>query len=213
MIAATADGGEGSGKAGGTESSSDLSKLSSKSAKERRNRRRKRKEEEGKGVDGKFPKSESQDSIKKAHCRFSVGANQLNYDMRCSSAHQVQYDLFKYICFMRNIYILLSAVYHFLHFIFHYLYPFHHCGHCETVKNNETIYKHFNSVFFYRLWKGFLLFFSRVINYSDSSAKPLRQQQCLNPCLFQWPVYKQISTFKISSGELNTPVCDKWSFN
>uniref|UniRef100_A0A3B4ZB52 Sodium channel protein n=1 Tax=Stegastes partitus TaxID=144197 RepID=A0A3B4ZB52_9TELE len=61
-----------SDKGGGTESSSDASKLSSKSAKERRNRRRKRKEEEGKGTDLKLPKSESQDSIKRARCRFSV---------------------------------------------------------------------------------------------------------------------------------------------
>ncbi|CAG09347.1 unnamed protein product, partial [Tetraodon nigroviridis] len=86
--AAAADGGEVSGKGGGTESSSDASKLSSKSAKERRNRRRNKKEEEGKGVDEKLPKSESQDSIKKARCRFSVDANLLNYDMKFSSAHQ-----------------------------------------------------------------------------------------------------------------------------
>lgn len=90
--AAAADGGEVGGKGGGTESSSDASKLSSKSAKERRNRRRKKKEEEGKGADEKFPKSASQDSIKKARCRFSVDANLLNYDMKFSSAHQVQYD-------------------------------------------------------------------------------------------------------------------------
>lgn len=78
---------------GGTESSSEASKLSSKSAKERRNRRRKRKEEEGRGADEKLPKSESQDSMKRARCRFSVDINQLNYDMKCSTAHQVQYDL------------------------------------------------------------------------------------------------------------------------
>lgn len=81
-----------SGKGGGAESSSDASKLTSKSAKERRNRRRKRKEDEGKGADEKLPKSESQDSIKKAHSRFSVDANLLNYDMKFSSAHQVQYN-------------------------------------------------------------------------------------------------------------------------
>ncbi|XP_040912356.1 sodium channel, voltage-gated, type I-like, alpha isoform X2 [Toxotes jaculatrix] len=86
--AAAAETKEVSDKPGGTESSSDTSKFSSKSAKERRNRRRKRKEEEGKGADEKFPKSESQDSIKKARCRFSVDANLLNYDMKCSSAHQ-----------------------------------------------------------------------------------------------------------------------------
>ncbi|XP_039673920.1 sodium channel, voltage-gated, type I-like, alpha isoform X2 [Perca fluviatilis] len=85
--AAAAEGGEASDKAVGPESSSDNSKLSSKSAKERRNRRRKMKEE-GKGGDEKVPKSESQDSMKKARFRFSVDANQLNYDMKCSSAHQ-----------------------------------------------------------------------------------------------------------------------------
>lgn len=89
--AAVAEGGGVDGKGGGAESSSDASKLSSKSAKERRNRRRKKKEEEGKGADEKFPQSESQDSMKKARCRFSVDANQLNYDMKFSFAHQVQY--------------------------------------------------------------------------------------------------------------------------
>lgn len=87
--AAAADGGEVGGK--GTENSSNASKLSSKSAKERRNRRRKKKEEEGKGADEKFPNLESQDSMKKARCRFSVDANLLNYDMKFSPAHQVQY--------------------------------------------------------------------------------------------------------------------------
>ncbi|KAM8749234.1 sodium channel, voltage-gated, type I-like, alpha isoform 1-T1 [Acanthopagrus schlegelii] len=86
--AATAEGGEASKKVTGTESSSEASKLSSKSAKERRNRRKKRKEEEGKGADEQFPKSESQDNMKKGRCRFSVDANQLTYDMKCSSAHQ-----------------------------------------------------------------------------------------------------------------------------
>ncbi|XP_031154177.1 sodium channel, voltage-gated, type I-like, alpha isoform X2 [Sander lucioperca] len=87
QAAAAAEGGEASDKAVGPESSSDNSKLSSKSAKERRNRRRKMKEE-GKGGEGKVPKSESQDSMKKARFRFSVDANQLNYDMKSSSAHQ-----------------------------------------------------------------------------------------------------------------------------
>uniref|UniRef100_A0A3B4V6V8 Sodium channel protein n=1 Tax=Seriola dumerili TaxID=41447 RepID=A0A3B4V6V8_SERDU len=86
--AAATEGGEVSDKAGGAESSSDASKLSSKSAKERRNRRKKKKEEEGKGAGEKFPKSNSQDSIKKARCRFTVEANLLNYDMKCSTAHQ-----------------------------------------------------------------------------------------------------------------------------
>ncbi|CAB1435050.1 unnamed protein product [Pleuronectes platessa] len=87
-ILASAETGEVSDKADGTASSSDLSKLSSKSAKERRNRRKKRKEEEGKDDEEKLPKSESQDSIKKGRCRFSVEANLLDYDMKCSSAHQ-----------------------------------------------------------------------------------------------------------------------------
>ncbi|KAG8000693.1 Sodium channel protein type 2 subunit alpha [Nibea albiflora] len=86
--AAAAECGEAAGRVGGIESSSDTSKLSSKSAKERRNRRRKRKEEEVKGGDERFPKSESQESIKKARCRFSVEVNRLNHDMKCSSAHQ-----------------------------------------------------------------------------------------------------------------------------
>lgn len=89
---AAAEEGEAAVRAGGTESSSDASKLSSKSAKERRNRRRKRKEEEGKE---KLPRSESQDSMRRAHFRFSMDANQLNYDMKISTAHQVQYDCLK----------------------------------------------------------------------------------------------------------------------
>uniref|UniRef100_A0A671XGQ0 Sodium channel protein n=1 Tax=Sparus aurata TaxID=8175 RepID=A0A671XGQ0_SPAAU len=86
--AAAAEGGEAGKKVTGTESSSEASKLSSKSAKERRNRRKKRKEEEGKGADEQLPNSESQDSMKKGRCRFSVDENQLTYDMKCSSAHQ-----------------------------------------------------------------------------------------------------------------------------
>uniref|UniRef100_A0A3B4F9R1 Sodium channel protein n=1 Tax=Pundamilia nyererei TaxID=303518 RepID=A0A3B4F9R1_9CICH len=88
LAAAAAVGGEAGDKVGGTESSSDASKLSSKSAKERRNRRKKKKEEEGKETEGKLPKSESQDSIQRARSRFSVDANLLKYDMKCSSAHQ-----------------------------------------------------------------------------------------------------------------------------
>lgn len=84
--AAVAETGEVGDKAGGIESSADTSKLSSKSAKERRNRRKKRKEEEGKGAE------ESQCSINRTRCRFSVDANPLNYDMKCSSAHQVRHD-------------------------------------------------------------------------------------------------------------------------
>ncbi|XP_069388610.1 sodium channel, voltage-gated, type I-like, alpha [Paralichthys olivaceus] len=86
--AASAETGEITDEAGGTESSSSVSKLSSKSAKERRNRRRKRKEEEGKEAEEKLPKSELQDNMKMARCRFSVDANLLNHDRKCSSTHQ-----------------------------------------------------------------------------------------------------------------------------
>uniref|UniRef100_K7F401 Sodium channel protein n=1 Tax=Pelodiscus sinensis TaxID=13735 RepID=K7F401_PELSI len=62
------------------ESSSEASKLSSKSAKERRNRRKKRRqkelsEAEDKGDVEKFPKSESEDSIRRKSFRFSVEAS------------------------------------------------------------------------------------------------------------------------------------------
>ncbi|XP_034461482.1 sodium channel, voltage-gated, type I like, alpha b isoform X3 [Hippoglossus hippoglossus] len=89
--AAATESGEYSGRGGPTaESSSGTSKLSSKSAKERRNRRKKRKqreEEEERGV-RKFHKSESEDSIKRSSFRFSVDANRLSYEKRCSSPNQ-----------------------------------------------------------------------------------------------------------------------------
>ncbi|XP_033954757.1 sodium channel, voltage-gated, type I like, alpha b isoform X2 [Pseudochaenichthys georgianus] len=74
-----------------SESSSGMSKLSSKSAKERRNRRKKRKqreEEEERGGRDKFHKSESEDSIKRTSFRFSIDANRLSYEKRCSSPNQ-----------------------------------------------------------------------------------------------------------------------------
>ncbi|KAL1021928.1 hypothetical protein UPYG_G00020030 [Umbra pygmaea] len=73
-----------------SETSSGTSKLSSKSAKERRNQRRKRKqrEEEERAERGKFHKSESEDSIKKSSFRFSIDANRLSYEKRCSSPNQ-----------------------------------------------------------------------------------------------------------------------------
>ncbi|KAF3706378.1 Sodium channel protein type 2 subunit alpha [Channa argus] len=90
--AAATESGEYSGRRGPTsESSSGTSKLSSKSAKERRNRRKKRKqreeEEEREGRD-KFHKSESEDSIKRSTFRFSIDANRLSYEKRCSSPNQ-----------------------------------------------------------------------------------------------------------------------------
>ncbi|XP_061199725.1 sodium channel protein type 2 subunit alpha-like isoform X1 [Neopsephotus bourkii] len=75
------------------ESSSEASKLSSKSAKERRNRRKKRRqkemsEAEDKGDTDKFPKSESEDSIRRKSFRFSTEGNQLSYEKRFTSPHQ-----------------------------------------------------------------------------------------------------------------------------
>lgn len=91
--AAAAESGEYNGRGGPTsESSSGTSKLSSKSAKERRNRRKKRKqrEEEERGGREKFHKSESEDSIKRSSFRFSIDANRLSYEKRCSSPNQVK---------------------------------------------------------------------------------------------------------------------------
>lgn len=90
--AAATESGEYSGRGGPTsESSSGTSKLSSKSAKERRNRRKKRKqrEEEEEREGRKFHKSESEDSIKRSSFRFSIDANRLSYEKRCSSPNQV----------------------------------------------------------------------------------------------------------------------------
>ncbi|XP_010779677.1 sodium channel, voltage-gated, type I like, alpha b isoform X2 [Notothenia coriiceps] len=92
--AAATESGEYSGRgARASESSSGTSKLSSKSAKERRNRRKKRKqreeeEEEERGGRDKFHKSESEDSIKRTSFRFSIDANRLSYEKRCSSPNQ-----------------------------------------------------------------------------------------------------------------------------
>ncbi|XP_067405445.1 sodium channel protein type 2 subunit alpha-like [Emydura macquarii macquarii] len=75
------------------ESSSEASKLSSKSAKERRNRRKKRRqkelsEAEDKGDVEKFPKSESEDSIRRKSFRFSMEGSRLTYEKRFTSPHQ-----------------------------------------------------------------------------------------------------------------------------
>ncbi|XP_077686755.1 sodium channel protein type 2 subunit alpha-like isoform X2 [Eretmochelys imbricata] len=75
------------------QSSSEASKLSSKSAKERRNRRKKRRqkelsEAEDKGDVEKFPKSESEDSIRRKSFRFSMEASRLTYEKRFTSPHQ-----------------------------------------------------------------------------------------------------------------------------
>uniref|UniRef100_A0A8C6L9D2 Sodium channel protein n=1 Tax=Nothobranchius furzeri TaxID=105023 RepID=A0A8C6L9D2_NOTFU len=92
QVHSATESGEYSGRGGpSSESSSGTSKLSSKSAKERRNRRKKRKqreEEEERGVHDKFHKSESEDSIKRSSFRFSIDANRLSYEKRCSSPNQ-----------------------------------------------------------------------------------------------------------------------------
>ncbi|KAI1237208.1 hypothetical protein IHE44_0014466 [Lamprotornis superbus] len=63
------------------------------SAKERRNRRKKRRqkemsEAEDKGDIDKFPKSESEDSIRRKSFRFSTDGSQLTYEKRLTSPHQ-----------------------------------------------------------------------------------------------------------------------------
>ncbi|XP_064826824.1 sodium channel protein type 2 subunit alpha-like [Oncorhynchus masou masou] len=84
--AATESHGEYSGRGGpSSEASSGTSKLSSKSAKERMNCQKKRKE---RGEHKKFHKSESEDSIKRLSFRFSIDANRLSYEKRCSSPNQ-----------------------------------------------------------------------------------------------------------------------------
>lgn len=91
--AAATESGEYSGRGGlSEESSSGGSRLSSKSAKERRNRRKKRKqreEEEEKADQEKFHKSESEDSIRRSGFRFSIDANRLSYEKKCSTPNQV----------------------------------------------------------------------------------------------------------------------------
>ncbi|XP_068101708.1 sodium channel protein type 2 subunit alpha-like isoform X2 [Hyperolius riggenbachi] len=76
-----------------SESSSEASKLSSKSAKDRRNRKKKRRqkelgEDDEKGDDEKFSKSESETSIKRKGFRFSIEGNRLTYENKFSSPHQ-----------------------------------------------------------------------------------------------------------------------------
>ncbi|KAF4111949.1 hypothetical protein G5714_006744 [Onychostoma macrolepis] len=89
--AAATESGEYSGRGGlSEESSSGGSRLSSKSAKERRNRRKKRKqrEEEEKADQEKFHKSASEDSIRRPGFRFSIDANRLSYEKKCSTPNQ-----------------------------------------------------------------------------------------------------------------------------
>uniref|UniRef100_A0A667GKS6 Sodium channel protein n=1 Tax=Lynx canadensis TaxID=61383 RepID=A0A667GKS6_LYNCA len=75
------------------ESSSEASKLSSKSAKEWRNRRKKRRQREhlegnNKGEGDRFPKSESEDSVKRRSFLFSMDGNRLTSDKKFYSPHQ-----------------------------------------------------------------------------------------------------------------------------
>ncbi|TKC49949.1 hypothetical protein EI555_020372, partial [Monodon monoceros] len=73
------------------ESSSEASKLSSKSAKEWRNRRKKRRQREhlegNKGAGNRFPKSVSEDSVKRSFL-FSMDGNRLTSDKKFYSPHQ-----------------------------------------------------------------------------------------------------------------------------
>jgi hypothetical protein len=74
------------------ESSSEASKLSSKSAKEWRNRRKKRRQREhveGNRDGDRFPKSESEDSVKRRSFLFSMDGNRLTGDKKFCSPHQV----------------------------------------------------------------------------------------------------------------------------
>ncbi|OBS63700.1 hypothetical protein A6R68_07761, partial [Neotoma lepida] len=75
------------------ESSSEASKLSSKSAKEWRNRRKKRRQrdhmEGNHRIEGdRFPKSESEDSVKRRSFLFSLDGNRLTGDKKLCSPHQ-----------------------------------------------------------------------------------------------------------------------------
>ncbi|XP_006977228.1 sodium channel protein type 3 subunit alpha isoform X2 [Peromyscus maniculatus bairdii] len=75
------------------ESSSEASKLSSKSAKEWRNRRKKRRQREhlegNHRTEGdRFPKSESEDSVKRRSFLFSLEGNRLTGDKKLCSPHQ-----------------------------------------------------------------------------------------------------------------------------
>ena len=78
------------------ESSSEASKLSSKSAKEWRNRRKKRRQKErleGSNREGdRFPKSESEDSVKRRSFLFSMDGNRLTSDKKFYSPHQVRFS-------------------------------------------------------------------------------------------------------------------------
>ncbi|KAJ8788476.1 hypothetical protein J1605_005207 [Eschrichtius robustus] len=79
------------------ESSSEASKLSSKSAKEWRNRRKKRRQREhlegnNKGAGNRFPKSESEDSVKRRSFLFSMDGNRLTSDKKFYSPHQVWFS-------------------------------------------------------------------------------------------------------------------------
>ncbi|ELK28168.1 Sodium channel protein type 3 subunit alpha [Myotis davidii] len=75
------------------ESSSEASKLSSKSAKEWRNRRKKRRQREhlegnNKGEGDRFPKSESEDNVKRRSFLYSMDGNRLTSDKKFYSPHQ-----------------------------------------------------------------------------------------------------------------------------
>lgn len=101
------------------ESSSEASKLSSKSAKEWRNRRKKRRQREhlegnNKGEGDRFPKSESEDSVKRRSFLFSMDGNRLTSDKKFYSPHQVRFSMKCSICFVIAIalYLLILAYFY-----------------------------------------------------------------------------------------------------
>uniref|UniRef100_A0A8C4E7A5 Sodium channel protein n=1 Tax=Dicentrarchus labrax TaxID=13489 RepID=A0A8C4E7A5_DICLA len=55
--------------------------------------RKQREEEEERGARDKFHKSESEDSIKRSSFRFSIDANRLSYEKRCSSNNLIDMNL------------------------------------------------------------------------------------------------------------------------
>lgn len=103
------------------ESSSEASKLSSKSAKEWRNRRKKRRQREhlegnNKGEGDRFPKSESEDSVKRRSFLYSMDGNRLTSDKKLYSPHQVWLST-KCSNLLCHCYCLLIAVFCFIYLI------------------------------------------------------------------------------------------------
>lgn len=103
------------------ESSSEASKLSSKSAKEWRNRRKKRRQREhlegNKGEEDRFPKSESEDSVKRRSFLFSMDGNQLTNDKKFYSPHQVWLSTKCSNCFWHCYCFLIAVIFVLVYFV------------------------------------------------------------------------------------------------